>query len=46
MTRDGVIALCGIRFELPTTTGGHALPGQPPDPDQICPDWLRKVNAQ
>lgn len=25
MTRDGVVALCGIRFEPPTTTGGTAL---------------------
>ncbi len=37
--RNGaVVAQCGIRFEPRTIAFGRkALPGDPPDPDQICP---------
>ena len=43
-----VRALCGITFEplrLPFG-GARALPGQPPDPDQVCAECLRKVSAR
>jgi hypothetical protein len=38
MSRGSVIAACGIRFAPRTIAFGRtALPGQPPDPQQICP---------
>lgn len=40
---DGtVVAECGAQFRPPPIVpGGPALPGEPPDPDQICPDCYR-----
>lgn len=47
ITRGRVHALCGIQFEAITVAfGAEALPGQPPDPEQICPECLRKVSAR
>lgn len=43
-TTRSVHALCGMEFmPLPIGWGGHrlALPGQPPDPEQICSDCYR-----
>ena len=43
LRKDGtVVALCGVTFRprlLPA--GAVALPGQPPDPAQICPQCYR-----
>lgn len=37
LSRDGVDALCGIRFRPRTVAFGRkALPGEPPDPEQVC----------
>ncbi len=47
MTLDGVVALCGIQFQPITIAHGvKALPGQPPDPGQVCPECLHKVSAR
>ncbi len=42
-----VDAACGIRFApRPVAFGGEALPGEPPDPDQICPQCLLVQGAR
>jgi len=44
-----VHARCGVKFEpLPLGMHGNriAFPGEPPDPDQICPACLRGVHEQ
>jgi hypothetical protein len=36
--RDGsVVAVCGARFRPLLVGGRTALPGHPPDPEQVCP---------
>ncbi|MGH3885991.1 MAG: hypothetical protein ACRDSZ_05355 [Pseudonocardiaceae bacterium] len=41
MSGGSVDAVCGIRFTpRPVAFGGEALAGEPPDPDQICPQCL------
>lgn len=46
--RDGsVVAACGVRFRPQTVDdGGKALPGEPPDPDQICPVCQRVLDDE
>ncbi|MGH3802878.1 MAG: hypothetical protein ACRDTD_22670 [Pseudonocardiaceae bacterium] len=47
LTQGRVDAACGIEFEPRTVAFDRkALPGRPPDPDQICPACLGKVDAQ
>ena len=45
---DGMVtALCGAVFApFLVFGGGSALPGQPPDPEQICPDCYRAGGAR
>jgi hypothetical protein len=47
LRHDGtVVALCGVTFRprlLPA--GTVALPGQPPDPAQICPQCYRAATG-
>lgn len=45
--RDGLIhAVCGVTFPPRALFAGEiALPGEPPDPDQICPACYRAVIA-
>ncbi len=45
---DGtVVALCGARFPSSRIVpGGPALRGDPPDPDQICPECHRAKDTQ
>jgi hypothetical protein len=45
---DGTVtAACGIRFRpRELLRGTTALPGEPPDPDQICPGCRRSTGAR
>ena len=46
LNRGMVSTRCNIQFvPLTIAFGRKALLGQPPDPDQICPDCLRTVNT-
>ena len=47
LNRDKVSTRCDIQFvPLTIAFGRKALSGDPPDPDQICPECLRRVNAR
>ena len=47
LNRGRVSARCDIQFvPLPIAFGRKALPGDPPNPDQICRECLRWVNAR
>ncbi len=46
VTDGGAVrALCGVTFDPIRLFGATAaLTGQPSDPDQVCPECLRKVS--
>lgn len=45
LSRGSVNAACGIRFTPRTAASGRkALSGQPPDPQQVCPQCQEQQN--